>query len=268
MSELQTSTGRRIFYDNVGEGPPLLVINGLGGSRKALLASLPDALVAHLHIIAIDNRDAGESDPEPNYYTIADMAGDAVAVLDALEIDRAHVMGFSMGATVVLQLALDHPHRVDRLILVSAHAYNEIRHQAGEPLLSPPEWWTDDPVERWRRLMPELVAPPYRDRLTDTALTAHAEADRGNRVTWAGAMRQVATRSGLDLRPRLGEIQAPTLVVHGEQDTHVPPEHAQHLAGGIPDAELLLLPQVGHLPLTEQPAEVAGAVLAFLGRTA
>lgn len=161
MSEIHTPTGRRIYYDVVGEGPPLLAITGLAGSRKALLSSLPDALVARLHIIAIDNRDAGESDPEPDYYTMADMASDAVAVMDALKIDRVHVMGFSMGATVALQVALDHSHRVDHLILVSAHAYNEVSHQAGEPLPPPPEWWTDDAVERWRRLMPEIVAPPY-----------------------------------------------------------------------------------------------------------
>lgn len=267
MSVVCTANGRRIFYDVVGDGPPLLAIAGLTGSRKALLASLDDSLISRHQIVAIENRDAGESDPETAYYTMAEMADDAVALLDALGIARAHVLGFSMGATIALQLALDAPHRLNRLVLVSGHAFNALDHQAGEPLPAPPAWWSDDPVERWRRLMPEVVGPDYRGRLTASALTLHAEADRGNRATWPGAMRQVATRSGLDMRDRLVEVKAPTLVVHGEQDTVVPREHGKVLAAGIPGARLRMLPRVGHLPLTEEPQETARAILEFLEET-
>ncbi len=267
MSVMQTATGRRIFYDVVGEGPPLLAITGLASSRKALLASLSDALTSRLQIVAMDNRDAGESDPEPGYYTIGDMANDAATLLNDLGIAHAHVLGFSMGGTVALQLALDYPLRVDRLVLVSAHAFNGPDHRAGEPLPPPPVWWTDDPVERWRRLMPEAVGPEYRDRLTDHDLTIHAGLDRGNRATWACAMRQVATRSGLDMRNRLAEVRSPTLVIHGGMDPVVPAEHGELLAAGIPGARLHVLPRAGHLPLTEAPDEVTRAILNFLTET-
>lgn len=264
MSHIRTPSGRRIFYDIVGDGPPLLAITGWTGSGKHFLASLDEVIRSRFTVIAIDNRDAGESDPEPAYYTIADVASDAIALLDALGVDRVHILGASMGATVALQAALDHPDRVDRLVLVSGHAHNEPEHQAGDPLPPVPEWWTDDPVERWRRLLPEIVSPAYRSRLTDADVDRDAEADRGNRVTWAGAMRQMAMRSGLDMRGRLAEVQAPTLVIHGGMDVVVPPEHAEMLVAGIPGARLLMLPRAGHLPLTEEPDEVTRAILGFL----
>lgn len=169
-----------------------------------------------------------------------------------------------MGATVALQVALDYPDRVGCLVLVSGHAYNGPNHQAGDLLPPQPEWWTDDPVERWRGIMPGIVGAAYRNQLTDAEVARHAEADRDNRATWAGAMRQVAMRTGLDMRPRLAQVRAPTLVIHGGMDVVVPPEHAEMLAAGIPDARLHMLPGVGHLPLTEEPDGVSRAILGFL----
>ena len=118
MSAIRTATGRHIYYDDIGEGPPILLLAGWSGYRRSFLASLPTAIAARFRTVAMDHRDAGESDPEPEYYTAADMADDVVALLDALGIARAHVMGGSMGGTVALQLALDHPDRVDHLILL------------------------------------------------------------------------------------------------------------------------------------------------------
>lgn len=264
MSHIRTPSGRRIFYDLVGDGPPLLAITGWTGCRKPLLTSLGDVIRSRFTIIAIDNRDAGESDPEPAYYTIADVAGDAVALLDALGIVHTHLLGHSMGATVALQVALDHPGRVDRLVLISGDAYNEPEHQEGDLLPPAPEWWTDDPVARWRGIMPEVVGPAYRAQLTEADVARHAEAERGNRVTWAGAMRQAAIWSGLDMRSRLAEVQAPTLVLHGEEDVIVLSEHAQMLAAGIPRAQLHMLAGVGHIPLVEEPDETTRTILGFL----
>lgn len=259
-----TSTGRQIHHDDVGSGPPLLLITGQGAPRKGILKGLPASVAARFRIIAMDNRDAGESEPESGYYSMADLAGDAVALLDALGVARAHVLGVSLGGMIALQMALDHPGRVDHLMLMSTSALGEDGHRAGEPMPPPAEWWIDDPVARWGSIAPHLVGPAYRSALTDAVLGALTEPERGNRATWEGVMRQQAAQTGLDLRNRLAEVQAPTLVIHGALDPGVPPEHAEVLAAGIPGARLVVLPGAGHVVMVEQPDQVAAEMLDFL----
>src|SRR5687768_3988018 len=104
MSHIRTATGRRIFYDESGSGPPVLLIPGQGGYRRGCLIWLAEALASRFRVVAMDNRDAGESEPETDYYGFGDMAGDANALLDALDIDQAHVLGHSLGASIALQL--------------------------------------------------------------------------------------------------------------------------------------------------------------------
>jgi pimeloyl-ACP methyl ester carboxylesterase len=136
--------------------------------------------------------------------------------------------------------------------------------RAEEPLPAPWDWWTDDPVERMRRILEMIVAPASRAKLSDETLMMLAEGERDSRTTWAGTMRQQAALSGHDLRNRLGEIRAPTLVVHGDLDLVVRSEHGEVLAAGIPDARYLRLAGVGHAPWLERTAEVTVAVLEFL----
>jgi 3-oxoadipate enol-lactonase len=264
MSVITAANGRHIHYDDVGSGPSLLLITGLGAPRKGMMASLPLALSQRYRIIAMDNRDAGESEPEPEYYTMADLAGDAAALLDALGVDRAHVLGVSLGGMVTLQLALDHPDQVDHLVLMSTFAHGERGHRAGEPIPPPSDWWTDDPVARWETLAPQVVGPTYREMLTDATLEVLAEPERGNRATWEGVMRQEATQAGHDLRDRLDEVRAPTLIIHGELDPAVRAEHADILAAGVPDSRLVMLPGVGHLVLAEEHDRAAAVMLDFL----
>ncbi len=210
----------------------------------------------------MDNRDAGESEPETDYYGFGDMAGDAAALLDALGIDRAHVLGHSLGASIAAQLVLDHPARVDRLVLVGAAVGGEPAHRAGDPLPPPAAWWIDDPVERMRRWLPDILGPDYRARMDEADAATIVEPERGSRSTWAGMMRQEATKEGSDqLLRRLAEVRAPTLVLHGGADV---PEEAQALAARIPGAHLVVLPGVGHLPWVERPDAANGAILSFL----
>jgi pimeloyl-ACP methyl ester carboxylesterase len=162
LSNIRTATGRRIYYDESGTGPPILLIPGQSGFRRGCLIWLAEALASRFRVVAMDNRDAGESEPETEYYGLGDMAGDAVALLDALGIDRAHILGHSLGASIALQFVLDHPTRVDHLVLVSAFVGGEPEHRAGEPLPPPAEWWIDDPVERMRAWLPNAVGPDYR----------------------------------------------------------------------------------------------------------
>jgi pimeloyl-ACP methyl ester carboxylesterase len=167
---------------------------------------------------------------------------------------------------VALQLALDSPEYLDRLILVSTVARGTQDNGAREPFPPPAPWWVEDPVERVRRTLPHLVGAEYLAGLDDAEAESIAASYRGNRVTWAGMLRQSAALANHDLQPRLGEVRAPTLVVHGEADALVPAEQGVVLASGIPGARLLALPGVGHFPWVERPGEVFEVMLSFLGK--
>ena len=268
MSHISTASGRRIFYDESGTGPPLLLIPGHGGYRRGCLIWLAEALAPRFRVVAMDNRDAGESEPETEYYELGDMAMDAAALLAALGIDRAHILAHSMGSAIVLQLALDHPTRVDRLVLLSPAVGGEPEHRAGEPLPAPAAWWVDDPVERARRVLPAVVGLNYRSRMSEADVAAIAALERGNRTTWAGMMRREAAAAGDEhILSRLAEIRGPTLVIHGDADVPVPLAQGQALAAGIPGARLIVLPGVGHRPWVECPEPTIGAILPFLSET-
>lgn len=269
MSSIRTASGRRIHYDEAGTGQALLLIPGLGGYRRGCLTWLAEVLAARSRVVAMDNRDAGESEPESEYYGLGDLAGDAIALLDALGIERAHVVAHSMGSAIALHLALDDPERIDRLVLLSPSVGGEPEHRAGEPMPPPAAWWVDDPVERSRRSLPVVLGPDFRARMGEAEVAAISELERGNRTTWAGIMRREAAAAGDErVLGRLGEIRAPTLVIHGDADVSAPLEQAEGLTAGIPGARLVVLPGVGHRPWVERPDATTGAIIGFLAEAA
>lgn len=265
MAVVRTPSGRRICYDAVGSGAPLVLIPGQGGDRRGCLAWLASALARDFRVVSLDNRDAGESDPEADYYALADLAADVAALLDELDIARAHVLGHSLGGRIALRFALDRPDRLDRLVLVSSASDGEPWHRAGDPPPPPADWWIDDPVERMRALLPRVLGPDYRARMGPAEEAALVEPERDNRTTWAGLLRQEAAKAD-HVADRLAEVQAPTLVVVGEADGGLT-AFGRELAAGIPRARLLALPGVGHLPWVEQPDVVVPAIAAFLAST-
>lgn len=265
MSHIRTANGRCIYYDEYGTGAPVLLIPGLGGYRRGSLVSLAEALATSFRVVSMDNRDSGESEAETKYYGLGDLAADALALLDALGIERTHALAHSMGGAIALRLALDHPARLDRLVLMSPGVGGEPEHRAGEPLPPPAAWWVDDPVARTRHVLPIVVGPDYRARMSEAELTAIAELERGNRVTWAGMMRREAAASDDDqVLSRLADINTPALVIHGDADGSVPLADAQALATGIPCARLIVLPGVGHRPWLESPDATLGPIMSFL----
>ena len=166
---------------------------------------------------------------------------------------------------IALRLVLDLPARVDRLVLVSPSVGGEPEHRAGEPLPPPAEWWLDDPIERLRLALPDLLGPDYRARMGAADEAAIVELERGNRTTWAGVMRREAAAAGDDqILSRLAEVRPPTPVIHGDADVPVPQAKAQAPAAGAPGARFVVLPGVGHRPRVERPDATTGAILDFL----
>lgn len=249
MASIEIEGGRTINYEVSGDGYPLLLIRGLGGGG-ADWGSAVGRLSPSFRVITFDNRDAGINDPEAVGYSIADLADDAAGLLRALGIERAHVLGHSMGGFIAQHLVLNHPDLVDHLILVGTSP------AAGaaldQPLVPPSEEdWIIDPAERSRVRAPHTHGPGYFDNRPEE-LEEIAELSRANRITREGYARQLAAISDThDVRERLGQISAPTLVAHGDADTLVSLRGGQLLADGIPGAILKVYPGVGHYPYRE-----------------
>ncbi len=215
-------------------------------------------------MVTFDSRGMGQSERRDEPYTIHDEVRDVLAVIDGAGLPAAAVYGRSRGGMLAQEVALSHPERVSALILSgtshrgsgsvgSTGAVNDAMRiapgmtreqifEAQNLAMAAPDWKERDP-EAFAYLMGvDLEAPPRR----------------------FAVLRQQEALEGWTSLDRLPRISCPTLVICGEYDGMVPPENGRQIAAGIPAARLRLIPQCGHLPMLENPAEVARAVLDFL----
>jgi 3-oxoadipate enol-lactonase len=262
-----TVDGRRLAYEEVAPAQPaatVLLLCGIGAKRQGWYKQLP-TLGAHVRTLALDYRDVGDSDPAPGPYTIAEVADDVDALARALEIERASVVGISMGGFVGLELALRHPDRVDRLVLVVTSAGGPT-HVSTSPeimrLLMP----GDEEVESGegaRRVCAAVAGPGFAERHPEE-IDAFVEIARHRPMTREAYLRQLQACRAHDVSDRLGAVDAPTLVLHGDTDPLVPVENGRNLAAGIAGARLVVYPGVGHIPEVEIAERFNDDLLAFL----
>jgi pimeloyl-ACP methyl ester carboxylesterase len=205
-----------------GSGEPLVLVHGLADDHRGWRGVLP-WLVLHRRVIAYDLRGHGETSLGSADGTLAQLAGDLVALLDAAGLERVDLCGFSLGGTIVLRVAIDHPDRVGRLVPVA----------------------TSSRVGR-------AAAAWYGER-------ARQAGDGGV----ANACRAMARLRTEPLDPELHRIRAATLVVAGELDELCPPRAGAIVAAGIPGARLRVLPGVGHEVALELPEVLSRAVLSL-----
>jgi pimeloyl-ACP methyl ester carboxylesterase len=268
MSEQFADVGPvTLCYETFGDpaNPALLLIMGLGTQMIAWRDDFCEQLAGRgFHVIRYDNRDCGRSTtmkgkppsvpelitrkPRKLSYTLGDMAGDAVGLLDHLGIERAHIVGASMGGMIAQHLGFSHPDRVLSLTSIMSPAGGRI---AGAPrlsiipiFLSRPADDKEDYMERTVKLFKAIGSPKYFDEPNIREI-AELSWERG--LNMAGTGRQLAAIVADGNRSkRLRRVKAPTLVIHGKSDKLVTPSGGRMVARAIPGAKLLLFDGMGH----------------------
>ncbi len=279
------ANGIDIEYETFGDPahPPMLLIMGLGGQLIAWDDELCRQLAGRgFHVIRFDNRDVGLSTrlddaPQPDMmavlqgdrsslaYGLEDMAADAVGLLDALGIDRAHVVGVSMGGMIGQLLAIDHP---DRVISLASIMSNTGDPSVGMPtpeaislLTKPPPTEREQVIARELENTRVLGSPGYPFDEERTQRRAAASFDRS--FYPAGVARQVgAVVSAADRTERLAKLDLPTVVIHGDADPLVTPSGGEATAKAVPGAELVMIEGMGHELPPGSWARVVDAVVA------
>ncbi len=239
---------------------PAVVLTGSLGTDLSMWDPQAQALAHRFRVICCDVRGHGRSPVPPGPYSMADLGGDLLALLDRLELAQAHLVGLSIGAMISLWAAAAAPARIGRLVAccTTAHfgpeasaAYREraaaVRAGGLEPV-------ADGVVARW--LTPGFAAarPDVVARLRAGLLATAPEG-------YAGCCEALAE---LDLRPALGDIRAPTLVLVGEEDPATPPAHGEAIAAAVPRASLCPVPAAAHLASVERAELVSALILRFL----
>jgi 3-oxoadipate enol-lactonase len=251
--------GAKIYWDDQSKGEPVLLIMGLG-YPSYLWHRMRPVLNERYRTIALDNRGSGQSDTPAGPYPIGLMASDAAAALDAAGVESAHVFGLSMGGMIAQEFALQYPARVRSLILgcTAPGGPNAVRaeKQVTEVLMA-------------RNMSPEEAARAMRPFIYDSATPLdRVEEDMAIRRQWfpkpEGYMAQVQGIFAWEAYSRLERIAARTLVIHGLSDQLVPAGNGELIAGKIPGAKLVMLPQASHIFTTDQPEASRHAVMDFL----
>ena len=283
-----------LCYDTLGDpsGPPILLIAGLGVQLIDWPDHVLDPLVdAGLHLIRFDNRDAGLStsfdgspqDPgavldammageEPDVaYTLADMAADAIGLLDALGIERAHVLGVSMGGMIAQTVAIMFPERVRSLTsIMSTTGAGEVGQpspEALEALLSAPEG--DDietVVDHWIANARVWASPDHLDESWLRSMFTAAWERAGGPQPDHQARQMCAVLATPARDEMLALVDAPTLVIHGSADTLIDPSGGERTAACIAGAELLLIDGMGHDMPKAFAAQIVDAITRHVGR--
>jgi pimeloyl-ACP methyl ester carboxylesterase len=251
--------GAKIYWDEQGSGEPLLLIMGL--SYPSYMWHRSRAVLAQrLRTIALDNRGVGQSDAPPGVYSIAMMASDAAAVLDAAGVESAHVFGVSMGGMIAQEFALQYPERVRSLILGCTTAGGPHAVRAEPAVLQALMRQDMTPEESNEAIIPFIYdAATPRERIYE---------DMAIRMKWyptpQGYAGQLQGIFGWEAYSRISQITAPTLVIHGETDRLIPPANARLITERIPGAKLALIPRAGHIFDSDQPGAAAHAIVEFL----
>ena len=250
-----------LYYETQGRGTPVLLVAGLGGVGAYWRPQVP-VFAQHFHVILHDHRGTGQSTHARIVYSVEQMTADLVQLMDALGIERAHLVGHSTGGAIGQVMAIEHPERLASVVICNSWTTadtffiralamrKELLLKSGAaayaratPLFLYPDWWINANSERLESEEPQAIAsfPP-----------AEVAASRIDGIC------------AFDRRAELGQIKTPTLVLCARDDFLTPPYFSEELAVLIPEAQLVFLERGGHACSQTVPEAVNAMVLGYL----
>ncbi|MFE3650739.1 alpha/beta fold hydrolase [Streptomyces sp. NPDC059152] len=251
-----------VAYDRTGTGPGLVLVHGTGATREQWLP-LTEAVADRFTVVAPDYSGSGGTTDHGGPLTLADLADEVLAAADHAGLDRFHLVGHSLGAAIATHLAAHHPERVRSLVLHAGWAHTDSRLRAQFT------YWLDllhadaaHGTAHFARMLPlAAFGPRYWER---TGTAANEELVRGLAAALApGIARQVEVDLSVDLRPLLGRVTAPTLVLASAHDQIIGADQQRALLAGIPDSRYQEI-DAGHGAPGEDPAGFAALIAGFL----
>lgn len=262
MKFVSLSTGVRMEYVEQGpaDGPPVVFLHGVTDSWRSFERVLP-LLPPNLHAFAISARGHGDSSRPDRGYRFSDMSTDLRAFMDAVGLERALVVGHSMGAMVAQRFALDHPSRVSGLVLMGAFAslfqdpgITDFYRSAIAPLTDPIDAGF---AREWQQsTLARPMAADHLDTVVGETLKVPAR-------VWREAFEGFLATP--DFSADLVRVAVPTLVMWGDKDSYAPRGHQERLVSSLPNARLLVYQGAGHAFHWEDPAACVKDVMAFVG---
>jgi 3-oxoadipate enol-lactonase len=246
----------------IGRGSPLVLIHGLADDHRLWRKAVPDLALRH-RVILYDVRGHGQSTAGSGDGTLHQLGADLARLMDVIGLERAAIAGFSLGGTIAMRLAIDHPEKVDVLFAVAT---------SSRVSSSAAQWYAD------RAAMGGVELKSTIDRDTvDAYHISPGELEEGLAIRrqstqdpagYRNAAQAMAGMRAAPLDPELVKIRARTLIVCADLDQHCPPRAGEIIAAGIPDSTMEIILGSGHMLPAERPQELAGLVVGFLREAA
>lgn len=253
-----------IYYEIHGEGFPLVDIIGLAADLNWWIPEIIEAHSKYFKTIIFDNRGAGRTDKPDIPYSIKMMANDTIGLMDALNIEKAHILGGSLGGFIAQEIVISYPEKVEKLVLCSTHCggskqvlpSNEVLQKMMAIQGLPPEKFIDTILsycytDQFIKNNPDFVES-YRKRILQHVIPHHAYLD------------QVEANMSFSSGMKLKKIKAPTLIMHGREDLIIPWQNAEVLANKIPNAKVIIVENAAHLIFQPDPKAVIEPTIDFL----
>lgn len=257
--------GIKLYYEVHGTGEPLLLIEGLGYASWSWFRQI-EVLSNAYGVVSFDNRGVGQSDKPDIPYSIELMADDVARLLESLSIEKAHILGVSMGGYIAQQLAIKYPQKVKSLVLGCT--------SFGGPHSIP---LTEEALQSMLKVeglsAEEVIRQGFKAAISPKFISAYPEVvdqlvawrldNPTPRYAWE---RQFAAARAFNVETQLNKINVPTLVITGSEDIVIPPQNSSLLAERISGAHLVIIPGGGHLFFIEKAEEFNCQVLDFLNK--
>jgi pimeloyl-ACP methyl ester carboxylesterase len=263
--------GVNTCYNIDGSGEPLFLIQGLTGGRNDWFFQMR-SFRKHYRVVTFDNRGAGSTDKPEELYDIRTMADDTIGLMDHLKVDKAHILGMSLGSLIAQEIAINYPDRIMKLILVAAIVYGEGMREITEGIrkaLGLRENYSEDEARNVmnnidvKEYFAKVAGLSFNKKLFRMMLTPLSKI-HAKRIGLEGLMGQLHAASTCETLDKIHTIEAPTLVLTGAQDKVVSPHSSELIADRIPNAKLVKVEDGSHAFFLEKPRRFNREVLAFL----